>query len=96
MGKEPLHPSCLVFPLFQVGVDGLLKLSSSALNNEFFTSAAQGWKERLSEGEASVKEAGLWTWERDDSKVLNNLHENIFNLHGEIGCGGGGCRRIAG
>ncbi|XP_061481896.1 putative Polycomb group protein ASXL2 isoform X1 [Rhineura floridana] len=35
----------------QIGMDGLLKLSSSALNNEFFTSAAQGWKERLSEGE---------------------------------------------
>lgn len=32
-------------------MDGLMKLSSSALNNEFFNSAAQGWKERLSEGE---------------------------------------------
>lgn len=35
----------------QVGPDGLMKLNGSALNNEFFTSAAQGWKERLSEGE---------------------------------------------
>ena len=33
----------------QVGPDGLMKLNGSALNNEFFTSAAQGWKERLSE-----------------------------------------------
>lgn len=38
--------------LSQVGADGLMKLSGSALNNEFFTSAAQGWKERLSEGES--------------------------------------------
>uniref|UniRef100_A0A663MB69 ASXL transcriptional regulator 2 n=1 Tax=Athene cunicularia TaxID=194338 RepID=A0A663MB69_ATHCN len=37
----------------QVGADGLMKLSGSALNNEFFTSAAQGWKERLSEGKTS-------------------------------------------
>ncbi|XP_075451453.1 putative Polycomb group protein ASXL2 isoform X3 [Ascaphus truei] len=35
----------------QAGPDGLMKLSSSALNNEFFTSAAQSWKERLAEGE---------------------------------------------
>ncbi|XP_072263386.1 putative Polycomb group protein ASXL2 isoform X2 [Pyxicephalus adspersus] len=34
-----------------VGSDGLLKLNSSALNNEFFTSASQSWKERLAEGE---------------------------------------------
>ncbi|XP_063771033.1 putative Polycomb group protein ASXL2 isoform X2 [Pseudophryne corroboree] len=33
------------------GPDGFLKLSSSALNNEFFTSASQSWKERLAEGE---------------------------------------------
>lgn len=31
-------------------MDGLLKVTSSALNNEFFTSAAQSWKERLAEG----------------------------------------------
>jgi len=32
-------------------LDGLLKVTSSALNNEFFTSAAQSWKERLAEGQ---------------------------------------------
>lgn len=32
-------------------MDGLLKVTSSALNNEFFTSAAQSWKERLAEGQ---------------------------------------------
>lgn len=34
-------------------MDGLLKVTSSALNNEFFTSAAQSWKERLAEGQCS-------------------------------------------
>lgn len=40
----------IVFPL-QACMDGLLKVTSSALNNEFFTSAAQSWKERLAEGQ---------------------------------------------
>ncbi|KFO27418.1 Putative Polycomb group protein ASXL3 [Fukomys damarensis] len=35
----------------QMGSDGILRLSTSALNNEFFAYAAQGWKQRLSEGE---------------------------------------------
>ncbi|KAL6105319.1 asxl2 [Pungitius sinensis] len=35
----------------QACMDGLQKVTSSALNNEFFTSAAQSWKERLAEGE---------------------------------------------
>ncbi|XP_056377785.1 putative Polycomb group protein ASXL3 isoform X2 [Hyla sarda] len=35
----------------QMGSDGALRLSNSALNNEFFAYAAQGWKQRLSEGE---------------------------------------------
>lgn len=33
-----------------MGSDGVLRLSSSALNNEFFAYAAQGWKQRLAEG----------------------------------------------
>lgn len=37
--------------LLQASIDGALKVTSSALNNEFFTSAAQSWKERLSEGQ---------------------------------------------
>lgn len=38
-------------PLFlQIGPDGMARLSSSALNNEFFTHASQSWKERLAEG----------------------------------------------
>ncbi|XP_069076198.1 putative Polycomb group protein ASXL3 [Pleurodeles waltl] len=35
----------------QMGSDGVLRLNNSALNNEFFAYAAQGWKQRLSEGE---------------------------------------------
>lgn len=34
-------------------MDGLLKVTTSALNNEFFTSAAQSWKERLAEGQCN-------------------------------------------
>lgn len=34
----------------QIGPDGMARLSSSALNNEFFTHASQSWKERLAEG----------------------------------------------
>lgn len=33
-----------------MGSDGILRLSTSALNNEFFAYAAQGWKQRLAEG----------------------------------------------
>lgn len=32
----------------------MARLSSSALNNEFFTHASQSWKERLAEGRKSV------------------------------------------
>ncbi|XP_029142354.1 putative Polycomb group protein ASXL1 [Protobothrops mucrosquamatus] len=35
----------------QAGTDGLLRLSGSALNNEFFAHAAQSWRERLADGE---------------------------------------------
>lgn len=36
---------------WQIGPDGMARLSNSALNNEFFTHASQSWKERLAEGE---------------------------------------------
>lgn len=41
--------SCFLSP--KVGADGLMRLSGSALNNEFFTHAAQSWRERLADGE---------------------------------------------
>lgn len=46
------HESLIVIDdTSQASMDGALKVTSSALNNEFFTSAAQSWKERLSEGQ---------------------------------------------
>lgn len=41
----------------QIGPDGMARLSSSALNNEFFTHASQSWKERLAEGK------DCWVWD---------------------------------
>eukprot|EP00058_Branchiostoma_floridae_P020891 XP_002606381.1 hypothetical protein BRAFLDRAFT_67627 [Branchiostoma floridae] len=35
----------------QIGLDGSVKLSSTALSNEFFTRACLDWKERLADGE---------------------------------------------
>lgn len=43
-------------------MDGLLKVTSSALNNEFFTSAAQSWKERLAEGQCEQLQLVLLAW----------------------------------
>lgn len=45
-------------------MDGLLKVTSSALNNEFFTSAAQSWKERLAEGQCNHLQLVLLAWYR--------------------------------
>lgn len=42
----------------QACLDGLLKVTGSALNNEFFTSAAQSWKERLAEGPFQARQSG--------------------------------------
>ncbi|CAF92250.1 unnamed protein product [Tetraodon nigroviridis] len=48
----------------QMGPDGMARLSSSALNNEFFTHASQSWKERLAEGRAARRSgpAACWRW----------------------------------
>ena len=43
----------LTVAVLQIGADGMARLSSSALNNEFFTHASQSWKERLAEGTAA-------------------------------------------
>lgn len=45
LGSSDIYPVSL-----QIGPDGMARLSSSALNNEFFTHASQSWKERLAEG----------------------------------------------
>lgn len=58
--------------MLQASMDGALKVTSSALNNEFFTSAAQSWKERLSEGQL------LFMWVRNRKPVLPFVYQ--FNI----------------
>ncbi|XP_054845042.1 putative Polycomb group protein ASXL2 isoform X1 [Eublepharis macularius] len=65
----------------QIGMDGLLKLSSSALNNEFFTSAAQGWKERLSEGEFTPEMQLRLRQELEKEKKVELWKEHFFESY---------------
>ncbi|XP_066036284.1 putative Polycomb group protein ASXL2 [Chamaea fasciata] len=65
----------------QVGADGLMKLSSSALNNEFFTSAAQGWKERLSEGEFTPEMQLRIRQEIEKEKKVELWKERFFESY---------------
>ncbi|XP_042319330.1 putative Polycomb group protein ASXL2 isoform X2 [Sceloporus undulatus] len=65
----------------QVGLDGLMKLSSSALNNEFFTSAAQGWKERLSEGEFTPEMQLRLRQELEKEKKVELWKEHFFESY---------------
>ncbi|XP_077186833.1 putative Polycomb group protein ASXL2 isoform X1 [Paroedura picta] len=65
----------------QIGIDGLLKLSSSALNNEFFTSAAQGWKERLSEGEFTPEMQLRLRQELEKEKKVELWKERFFESY---------------
>ncbi|XP_067904465.1 putative Polycomb group protein ASXL1 isoform X1 [Heterodontus francisci] len=62
----------------QVGTDGIMRLSSSALNNEFFTSAAQGWKERLAEGEFTPEMQLRLRQEMEKEKKVELWKENFF------------------
>ncbi|XP_066170647.1 putative Polycomb group protein ASXL2 isoform X1 [Sylvia atricapilla] len=65
----------------QVGADGLMKLSSSALNNEFFTSAAQGWKERLAEGEFTPEMQLRIRQEIEKEKKVELWKEHFFESY---------------
>ncbi|XP_062824886.1 putative Polycomb group protein ASXL2 isoform X2 [Anolis carolinensis] len=65
----------------QVGMDGLTKLSSSALNNEFFTSAAQSWKERLSEGEFTPEMQLRLRQELEKEKKVELWKEHFFERY---------------
>ncbi|NXE02975.1 ASX protein, partial [Chaetorhynchus papuensis] len=65
----------------QVGADGLMRLSSSALNNEFFTSAAQGWKERLSEGEFTPEMQLRIRQEIEKEKKVELWKEHFFESY---------------
>uniref|UniRef100_A0A8C9EDJ3 Polycomb group protein ASXL2 n=1 Tax=Phocoena sinus TaxID=42100 RepID=A0A8C9EDJ3_PHOSS len=65
----------------QVGPDGLMKLNGSAHNNEFFTSAAQGWKERLSEGEFTPEMQVRIRQEMEKEKKVEPWKEQFFESY---------------
>ncbi|MFT7810764.1 putative Polycomb group protein ASXL2 isoform X2 [Arapaima gigas] len=65
----------------QTCTDGQLKLSSSALNNEFFTSAAQSWKERLAEGEFTPEMRLRIRQEIDKEKKVEPWKECFFESY---------------
>ncbi|KAK7129086.1 hypothetical protein R3I94_017335 [Phoxinus phoxinus] len=68
----------------QVGPDGLARLSSSALNNEFFTHASQSWKERLAEGEFTHEMQVRFRQEMDKEKKVEAWKEKFFEeYHGQ-------------
>uniref|UniRef100_A0A8D3APQ5 ASXL transcriptional regulator 2 n=1 Tax=Scophthalmus maximus TaxID=52904 RepID=A0A8D3APQ5_SCOMX len=68
----------------QACMDGLLKVTSSALNNEFFTSAAQSWKERLAEGEFTPELQLRMRQEVEKEKKVELWKEAFFeNYYGE-------------
>ncbi|XP_007883970.2 polycomb group protein ASXL1 [Callorhinchus milii] len=62
----------------QVGNDGTMRLCSSALNNEFFTSAAQGWKQRLAEGEFTPEMQLRLRQEMEKEKKVEQWKEKFF------------------
>ncbi|KAB5562378.1 hypothetical protein PHYPO_G00017110 [Pangasianodon hypophthalmus] len=65
-------------------MDGLLRVTSSALNNEFFTSAAQSWKERLAEGEFTPELRLRMRQEIEKEKKVEHWKEHFFeNFYGE-------------
>ncbi|XP_066530600.1 putative Polycomb group protein ASXL2 isoform X2 [Hoplias malabaricus] len=62
-------------------MDGLLRVTSSALNNEFFTSAAQSWKERLSEGEFTPELRLRMRQEIEKEKKVEHWKEHFFESY---------------
>ncbi|KAM9307862.1 putative Polycomb group protein ASXL3 [Gastrophryne carolinensis] len=68
----------------QMGNDGALRLSNSALNNEFFAYAAQGWKQRLSEGEFTPEMQMRIRQEIEKEKKTEAWKEKFFErFYGE-------------
>nr|XP_005998280.1 PREDICTED: putative Polycomb group protein ASXL3 [Latimeria chalumnae] len=68
----------------QMGSDGVLRLSSSALNNEFFAYAAQGWKQRLAEGEFTPEMQLRIRQEIEKEKKIEPWKEKFFErFYGE-------------
>nr|XP_020464862.1 putative Polycomb group protein ASXL1 isoform X2 [Monopterus albus] len=68
----------------QTGPDGMARLSSSALNNEFFTHASQSWKERLAEGEFTHEMQVRFRQEMEKEKKVEAWKEKFFEeYHGQ-------------
>ncbi|XP_015252310.1 PREDICTED: putative Polycomb group protein ASXL1 [Cyprinodon variegatus] len=68
----------------QVGPDGMARLSTSALNNEFFTHASQSWKERLAEGEFTHEMQVRFRQEKEKEKKVEAWKEKFFEeYHGQ-------------
>ncbi|XP_059502051.1 putative Polycomb group protein ASXL3 [Stegostoma tigrinum] len=65
----------------QVGCDGVSRLSASALNNEFFAYAAQGWKERLAEGEFTPEMQLRIRQEIEKEKKIEQWKETFFEQY---------------
>ncbi|XP_060086507.1 polycomb group protein ASXL1 [Heteronotia binoei] len=62
----------------QAGADGLMRLSGSALNNEFFTHAAQSWRERLADGEFTHEMQVRIRQEMEKEKKTEQWKERFF------------------
>ncbi|KAG9468113.1 hypothetical protein GDO78_013740 [Eleutherodactylus coqui] len=58
-----------------------MKLNSSALNNEFFTSASQSWKERLSEGEFTPEMQLRIRQEIEKEKKVESWKEQFYESY---------------
>lgn len=68
----------------QIGPDGMARLSTSALNNEFFTHASQSWKERLAEGEFTHEMQVRFRQEKEKEKKVEAWKEKFFEeYHGQ-------------
>ncbi|KAM8953321.1 putative Polycomb group protein ASXL2 [Pelodytes ibericus] len=63
------------------GPDGQTKLNSSALNNEFFTSASQSWKERLAEGEFTPEMQLRIRQEIEKEKRMESWKEQFYESY---------------
>ncbi|XP_066443292.1 polycomb group protein ASXL1 isoform X2 [Eleutherodactylus coqui] len=62
----------------QVSPDGQLRMSSSALNNEFFAHACQRWRERLGEGEFTPEAQMRMRQEMGKEKKVADWKEKFF------------------
>ncbi|XP_071966829.1 polycomb group protein ASXL1 isoform X2 [Engystomops pustulosus] len=62
----------------QVNPDGQLRMSGSALNNEFFAHACQRWRERLSEGEFTPEAQLRMRQELGKEKKVEDWKEKFF------------------